>query len=120
MTRCTCVKAAASVTAGLSATNIAVIDRAAAPLYPVAPRKTFDMIGGGRSAAYLGRHLLLAFAIESIDDRLQTSDEVENVAMLPSLAAIPHLANESDKHRRRPGEKQPELPPSLALTSPSN
>ena len=30
--------------------------------------------------------------IESIDDRLRTSEEVESASMLPSLAAIPHLA----------------------------
>jgi capsular exopolysaccharide synthesis family protein len=43
---------------------------------------------------------VLAFLIESIDDRLQTSDEVESVAMLPSLAAIPHFHSDAEKKKR--------------------
>jgi len=35
----------------------------------------------------------LAFVIESIDDRLRTSEEVEHASMLPSLAAIPHMSS---------------------------
>jgi capsular exopolysaccharide synthesis family protein len=37
--------------------------------------------------------------IESIDDRLGTSEEVEHASMLPSLAAIPHLSYDATKHK---------------------
>ena len=79
----------ASVTAGLSAANITVVDSAQVPYLPVAPRKRMSVLMG-LIGGFLGG-CVLAFLIESIDDRLQTSDEVESVTMLPSLAAIPHL-----------------------------
>lgn len=96
----------AMVTAGLSAASITVVDAAQTPYLPAAPRKQLSVLMGLVGGLLAG--CVVAFLIESIDDRLQTSDEVENVAMLPSLAAIPHLANESDKHRRRRRKKQPE------------
>jgi succinoglycan biosynthesis transport protein ExoP len=82
----------ASVTAGLSAADIDIVDSAQVPILPIAPRKTttltFSFFGG------LICGCVLAFLIESIDDTLQTSEEVENVSMLPSLAAIPHIVYE--------------------------
>ena len=80
----------ATVTAGLSAANITVVDSAQVPYLPVVPRKRVSVLMG-LMGGFLGG-CVLAFLIESIDDRLQTSDEVESVTMLPSLAAIPHLA----------------------------
>jgi polysaccharide biosynthesis transport protein len=82
----------ASVTAGLSAADIAVVDRAQVPITPVAPRKTMSMTFGFVGGLFCG--CVLAFLIESIDDTLQTSEEVESISMLPSLAAIPHIAYE--------------------------
>ncbi|MFP5211416.1 MAG: GumC family protein [Acidobacteriota bacterium] len=92
----------ASVTAGLSAANITVIDSADVPLAPVAPRKGLDMGSGLLGGLLCG--CVLAFMIESIDDRLQTSEEVETVTTLPSLAAIPHMAQ--DLAKRRSEEKK--------------
>ena len=83
----------ASVTAGLQAADIAVVDSAQVPLHPVAPRKTMSMSLGLVGGLFCG--CVLAFLIESIDDTLQTSEEVESIAMLPSLAAIPHIAYET-------------------------
>ncbi len=82
----------ASVTAGLSAADIAVVDSAHLPITPVAPRKTMSMTLGLVGGLFCG--CVLAFLIESIDDTLQTSEEVESATMLPSLAAIPHIAYE--------------------------
>jgi succinoglycan biosynthesis transport protein ExoP len=91
----------ATVMAGLSATKITVVDAAQVPDLPVGPRKGLIM-GMGLLGGLLGG-CVLAFLIESIDDRLQTSDEVESVAMLPSLAAIPHFHGEAEKSKRRNG-----------------
>jgi polysaccharide biosynthesis transport protein len=91
----------ATVMAGLSATKITVVDVAQVPDLPVGPRKAL-ILGMGLLGGLLGG-CVLAFLIESIDDRLQTSDEVESVAMLPSLAAIPHFHSEADKSKRRNG-----------------
>ena len=82
----------ASVTAGLSAADIAVVDSAQIPTTPVAPRKSMTMTLGFVGGLFCG--CVLAFLIESIDDTLQTSEEVESVAILPCLAAIPHIVYE--------------------------
>ena len=96
----------ASVTAGLSATNITVVDRAQVPLVPVAPRKTMSLLMGFLGGFLCG--VVLAFMIESIDDRVQTSEEVENVSLLASLATIPHMA---DAPGKRTHNEQEELTP---------
>jgi polysaccharide biosynthesis transport protein len=101
----------ASVTAGLSATDITVIDRAALPLIPVAPRKSMSLALGLFGGFLLGA--VLAFMIESIDDTLQTSEEVESISMLASLATIPHILSGSEV---RPLKETSEAPlPAYAL-----
>jgi len=87
----------ASVTAGLSAANITVVDQASVPLFPVAPQKGKDLLLGLVGGLLIG--CVLAFVIESIDDRLRTSEEVENASMLPSLAAVPHMAYGAARQR---------------------
>jgi succinoglycan biosynthesis transport protein ExoP len=94
----------ATVTAGLSAANITVVDSAQLPYLPVAPRKKLSVMMG-LIGGFLGG-CVLAFLIESIDDRLQTSDEVENVLMLPSLAAVPHLYGAVEGRKNRSQERE--------------
>jgi polysaccharide biosynthesis transport protein len=72
----------ATISAGMSAANITVIDRAEFPLSPMAPRKNMILLLGLLGGLVIG--CVLAFVIESIDDRLRTSEEVENASMLPS------------------------------------
>lgn len=96
----------AGVTAGLSATNITVVDRAQVPFTPVAPRRTMSMLFG-LIGGFVGG-LVLAFVIESVDDRMQTSEEVENVSTLASLATIPHMGDEAEKRKR--GDPEPTGP----------
>jgi capsular exopolysaccharide synthesis family protein len=93
----------ASVTAGLSATNITVVDRASIPMAPIAPRKILSLLLGVIGGLLCG--IVLAFTVESIDDTLQTSEEVESVSMLASLATIPHITGPGDKRRRRGSEE---------------
>ncbi len=95
----------ASVTAGLSAADIAVVDSAHVPMTPVAPRKTMGLTLALFGGLFCG--CVLAFLIESIDDTLQTSEEVESVSMLPSLAAIPRIAYETGG-RKEIGKREPE------------
>ena len=78
------------VTAGLSAANVNVVDSAQVPYAPIGPRKRQAVLIGLLGGLLAG--CMVAFLIESIDDRLQTSDEVEAAVMLSPLAAIPHLA----------------------------
>jgi capsular exopolysaccharide synthesis family protein len=95
----------ATVTAGLSAANITVVDSAQIPYLPVAPRKRMSVMMGLIGGLLGG--CVLAFLIESIDDRLHTSDEVESVLMLPSLAAIPHLIEGAETRKSR-GKAEPD------------
>jgi len=57
----------------------------------------FGLVGG-----FIGG-LMMAFIIESVDDRMQTSEEVETVSTLASLATIPHMG---DSPLRRKQELQ--------------
>jgi len=93
----------ASVTAGLSAANITVVDSAQVSYLPVAPRKRTSVLMG-LIGGFVGG-CVLAFLIESIDDRLRTSEEVEGVTMLPSLAAIPHLRTSIKNSKSRSEEE---------------
>jgi capsular exopolysaccharide synthesis family protein len=95
----------ASVTAGLSATNITVVDRAQIPLTPVAPRKSMSLLIGLFGGLLCGT--VLAFMVESIDDTLQTSEEVETVSMLASLATVPHILDETGRRRRKDAQDAP-------------
>ena len=89
----------ATVTAGLSAASITVVDSAQVSYAPVAPRKRLSIMMGFFGGLLGG--CVLAFLIESIDDRLQTSDEVESVTGLPALAAIPLFRSETDKRGKQ-------------------
>lgn len=80
----------ATINAGMSAANITIVDRAEVPITPVSPARSKTALLG--LFAGLVVSCVVAFVIESIDDRLRTSEEVENASTLPSLAAIPHIA----------------------------
>jgi len=87
----------ASISAGMSAANITVVDRATVPFVPVAPQKSKALLYGLFGGLFVG--CVLAFVIESIDDRLRTSEEVEAASMLPSLAAIPNMSYTGPRHK---------------------
>ncbi|MGA3035446.1 MAG: polysaccharide biosynthesis tyrosine autokinase [Terracidiphilus sp.] len=87
----------ASISAGMSAANITVVDRATVPFVPIAPQKSKALLYGFFGGLFVG--CVLAFVIESIDDRLRTSEEVEAASMLPSLAAIPNMSYSGPKFR---------------------
>ncbi|MGA3131739.1 MAG: polysaccharide biosynthesis tyrosine autokinase [Terracidiphilus sp.] len=100
----------ATINAGMAAANITVIDRAEVPIAPISAKKSKTSMLGLLAGLVIG--CVLAFVIESIDDRLRTSEEVENASMLPSLAAIPHLASGpgpkkgEDRGQAAPGSRQ--------------
>lgn len=79
----------ASVSAGLKASNVRIVDAAVPPVIPVKPRIPLNLalalvlgFGGG---------ICIAFVQESLDNTFKTSDDVERFVQLPALATIPAL-----------------------------
>lgn len=91
----------ATVSAGLRATNIHVIDPAKPPRSPVRPQKLLNILIGLTVGLVLG--LALAFVQEAVDTSIKSIDEAERLANAPALAVIP-LARDT---LRRP---RPSLP----------
>lgn len=67
--------------------NISVIESAAPPLSPSSPRKLLDLAISGLFALVFG--LSLSFVLEHLDNRLKSSDDVEDYLHLPTLAIAP-------------------------------
>ena len=83
----------AGVTAGLSSTNVNVVDRAELPGKPVEPNIPLNLALGMLGGLVGG--VSLAFVLESLDDTITTSEDVENIAALPALTTIPVIHNGS-------------------------
>jgi succinoglycan biosynthesis transport protein ExoP len=96
----------AGISAGMSAANITVVDPAWVPFVPIAPQKSKSLLYGFFGGLFVG--CVLAFVIESVDDRLRTSEEVEAASMLPSLAAIPNMSTGAVRHRPDVKERAPQ------------
>jgi len=77
----------AGVTAGLSSSYINVIDRAEIPAHPVEPKVALNYLVGLFGGLLCG--LMLAFVVDSMDDTLSSSEELEMCANLPVLCSIP-------------------------------
>lgn len=91
----------ANVTSGLRSSYIRVVDRAEEPNKPVSPKKTTDLalgLGGG-----LFGGLLLALVLDSFDDTVRTSDELESVTSLPELGSIPFVPTLKGRDLKRLG-----------------
>jgi polysaccharide biosynthesis transport protein len=67
--------------------NINVVENAAPPLSPSSPRKLLDLAISGVLALVFG--LSLSFVLEHLDNRLKSSDDVEDYLHLPTLAIAP-------------------------------
>jgi capsular exopolysaccharide synthesis family protein len=77
----------ATVSAGLRATNIHLVDPALIPLGPVRPKIMYDITVGLLSGLVLG--VTLAFVLESLDTSVKSAEELERLVAAPALAVIP-------------------------------
>ena len=77
----------ATVSAGLRATNIHIIDPASTPVIPVRPKKLLNTALGLLVGLILG--VTLAFVQESLDSSIKTAEDAERLVAIPSLAVIP-------------------------------
>jgi capsular exopolysaccharide synthesis family protein len=80
----------AGLMAGLASADISIVDRGIIPARPTFPKKAVML----PMALFIGLFcgLVLAFVLESLDDSLETMEEVEAASSLPALAAIPFVA----------------------------
>jgi len=88
----------AGISSGLASSYVSIVDRAQIPDKPVEPRKLFDLalgLGGG-----LFGGLLLGLILDSFDDTVRTSEELESVTALPELSSVPFLAALSRKQTK--------------------
>lgn len=77
----------AGVTAGLSSSYIGVVDRAEIPYKPVQPKVPLNLMLGLFGGLFTG--LVAAFVVDSLDDTLSSSEELESCIALPVLCSVP-------------------------------
>jgi capsular exopolysaccharide synthesis family protein len=108
-----------NLAAGLNTASVTVIDEALLPLGPVSP----DVQTNVTIAAGLGLLLgvLGAFLIDSLDDTLRTTDDVELFSGLLSIGAIPHFQASSKGSRPEDmGEEPGERRRLISITAPAS
>lgn len=71
--------------------NIHLVDRAALPKSPVAPKRRQAILLAALFSLILG--IALARYLDYLDDSVHTSEDVENFLRLPALAVIPSLGS---------------------------
>ena len=77
----------AGVSAGMNASNIRVVDAAVPPTRPIRPRPVLNL--GLALLLGLGCGIGMAFLQEHLDNTLKSSDDIERVLRVPTLALIP-------------------------------
>jgi capsular exopolysaccharide synthesis family protein len=77
----------ATVSAGVQASNVRIVDAAEVPKGPVKPRVFLNLALGLVLGTAVG--VGLAFFQEYLDNTLKTADEVERLLRLPSLGLLP-------------------------------
>jgi len=78
-----------SAEAGVTANNVAILDKAATPVGPVSPRPILNLGLAGVGGLVLA--LLLAFVRERFDDRIRSPQDVEGKLGASPLGVIPLL-----------------------------
>jgi succinoglycan biosynthesis transport protein ExoP len=85
----------AGISAGLTASNIRIVDRAEIPPFPVSPRKTLNLLLGIAVGLALG--VGLAFFQEYADNSIKAPEDVTRHLNLATLGMIPRLESLSGK-----------------------
>lgn len=80
----------AGVSAGITASNIQVIDRAEMPTRPFKPNKQLNLILAAVVGLFLG--VGLAFFFEHLDNTVKTPEDVEGLISLPSFGMVPEIS----------------------------
>ena len=86
----------AGVSAGITASNIQIIDPAELPTKPYKPNKRLNLLLAAVVGLFLG--VGLAFFFEYLDNTIKTPEDLEQWIRLPSFGMVPEISNGS---RRR-------------------
>jgi len=85
----------AGVSAGMTASNIKVIDEAEVPRDPYKPNKKMNLLLAVVVGLFLG--VGLAFFFEYLDNTIKTPEDVEQLMRLPSFGMVPELSYDKKK-----------------------
>ena len=92
----------ASIQAGVSATNLVLVDEARPAAAPERPDWVLYPAIGLAAGLLLG--IAFAFVRENLDDSLVTTEQVEKVGLLPVLSYIPLMRPDEKQRGKLPGE----------------
>jgi capsular exopolysaccharide synthesis family protein len=85
----------AGVSAGITASNIQVVDQAELPTRPYRPNKRMNLLLASVVGLFLG--IGLAFFFEYLDNTVKTTEDIEQFVRLPSFGMIPEISYERRK-----------------------
>ncbi len=77
----------ATVSAGLRANNVRLVDSAFPPADPIRPKKALYISVGLIAGAFLG--VVLAFVAEGLDSSVKSVEDIEHLITAPTLVVIP-------------------------------
>ncbi len=77
----------ATVSAGLRANNVRLVDSAFPPAYPIRPKKMLYISIGLIAGVFLG--IGLAFVAEGLDSSVKSVEDIESLITSPTLVVIP-------------------------------
>ncbi|MEW6376857.1 MAG: polysaccharide biosynthesis tyrosine autokinase [Thermodesulfobacteriota bacterium] len=89
----------AGVSAGITASNIQIVDQAEFPRAPYKPNKKLNLLLAAVVGLFLG--VGLAFFFEYLDNTVKTPEEVEQLIRLPSFGMVPEISYERKKRLER-------------------
>jgi exopolysaccharide transport family protein len=81
----------AGVSAGITASNIQVVDQAEYPTKPYKPNKRLNLLLAAVVGLFLG--VGLAFFFEYLDNTVKTPEDIEQLIRLPSFGMVPEISS---------------------------
>ena len=81
----------AGVSAGITASNIQVVDQAEYPTKPYKPNKRLNLLLAAVVGLFLG--VGLAFFFEYLDNTVKTPEDIEQLLRLPSFGMVPEISS---------------------------